>query len=84
MPNDLNQKISISLPAETIRYAEQYQREHDLSSRSEVVLEAVRDHAAERPHMSRWNRYVITCWDQVVAEAFVGWYMRIDMLEGAP
>jgi Arc/MetJ-type ribon-helix-helix transcriptional regulator len=40
MPNDLNQKISISLPAETIRYAEQYQREHDLSSRSEVVLEA--------------------------------------------
>lgn len=50
----------------------------------EVVLEAGETHAAERPHMSRWNRYVITCWDHVNAGAFVGWYLRIDLLEGAP
>jgi Arc/MetJ-type ribon-helix-helix transcriptional regulator len=34
------EKISITLPPEIVRYAEQYQQTHGLSSRSEVVLEA--------------------------------------------
>ena len=42
MASEINQKISISLPPETIRYAEQYQREHGLASRSEVMLEAIK------------------------------------------
>ncbi|MBS3966893.1 MAG: antitoxin [Truepera sp.] len=36
------QKISISLPEELITYAERYQKEHGLKSRSEVVSEAMR------------------------------------------
>lgn len=42
MQSNLNQKISISLPPETIKYAEDYQRAHGLSSRSEVMLEALK------------------------------------------
>lgn len=36
-----NQKISISLSPEWIRYAETYQKEHGLSSRSEVIAKAM-------------------------------------------
>ena len=35
-------KISISLPAELIAYAESYQLQHKLKSRSEVISEALR------------------------------------------
>ena len=36
-----NQKISISLSPEWIRYAKTYQKEHGLSSRSEVIAKAM-------------------------------------------
>lgn len=42
MNSELNQKLSISLPADLVRYTEQYQKETGLSSRSEVFVEALR------------------------------------------
>lgn len=36
------EKISISLPAEVLRFAESYRKSHGLSSRSEVLVEAIR------------------------------------------
>ena len=42
MVNSNSKKISISLAPELIAYAESYQRQHNLKSRSEVISEAVR------------------------------------------
>jgi Arc/MetJ-type ribon-helix-helix transcriptional regulator len=36
------EKVSVSLPEDLVRYAEQYQKSHRMSSRSEVLAEAVR------------------------------------------
>lgn len=46
MIQDTNQKISISLSPELLRYAEEYQKTHKLASRSEVIalaMKALRD-----------------------------------------
>ncbi len=37
-----NQKISVSLSPELLRYAEEYQKAHKLSSRSEVIAHAMK------------------------------------------
>lgn len=39
---DKAQKISISLPASVLKYAEEYQKAHSLESRSDVLLEAMK------------------------------------------
>lgn len=36
------QKISVSLPDDLIRYARDYQRQHGIDSRSEVIVRALR------------------------------------------
>lgn len=36
------EKVSVSLPAEILRFAERYQKTHHLSSRSEVLVEAIK------------------------------------------
>jgi Arc/MetJ-type ribon-helix-helix transcriptional regulator len=36
------EKVSVSLPEDLVRYAEQYRKSHRMSSRSEVLAEAVR------------------------------------------
>jgi Arc/MetJ-type ribon-helix-helix transcriptional regulator len=46
MNPNFNQKLSISLPPELIKFSEDYQHTHQLSSRSEVfakALQALRD-----------------------------------------
>jgi Arc/MetJ-type ribon-helix-helix transcriptional regulator len=42
MIQDTNQKISISLSPELLRYAEDYQKAHGLASRSEVIAHAMK------------------------------------------
>jgi metal-responsive CopG/Arc/MetJ family transcriptional regulator len=42
MIQDANQKISISLSPELLRYAEDYQQAHGLASRSEVIAHAMK------------------------------------------
>ena len=42
MIQDTNQKISISLSPELLRYAEEYQKTHKLASRSEVIALAMK------------------------------------------
>lgn len=42
MNSGLNQKISVSLPPNLVKYTEQYQKETGLSSRSEVIVEAIK------------------------------------------
>jgi metal-responsive CopG/Arc/MetJ family transcriptional regulator len=42
MPRSNVQKISISLPEDLITYAERYQRQRGLKSRSDVISEAMR------------------------------------------
>ena len=42
MNSELNQKISISLPPNLVKYTEQYQKETGLSSRSEVIVKALK------------------------------------------
>ena len=42
MSDTTAQKISISLPGDLLRYAETYQKEHGLRSRSDVMAAAVR------------------------------------------
>ncbi len=37
-----NQKVSISLPDDLLAYAERYRQSHGLSSRSEVLVQALR------------------------------------------
>ncbi len=42
MIQDTNQKISISLSPDLLKYAEEYQKTHKLSSRSEVIAHAMK------------------------------------------
>ena len=42
MNSELNQKISVSLPPNLVKYTERYQKETGLSSRSEVIVEAIK------------------------------------------
>lgn len=42
MVQDTNQKISVSLSPELLKYAEEYQKTHKLSSRSEVITHAMK------------------------------------------
>lgn len=36
------EKVSVSLPAQVLRFAEDYRRSHGLSSRSDVFVEAIK------------------------------------------
>lgn len=39
---DKSQKVSVSLPTSELEYADRYQRDHNLGSRSEVMAKALR------------------------------------------
>lgn len=42
MIQDTNQKISVSLSPELLKYAEEYRKIHNLASRSEVIAHAMK------------------------------------------
>lgn len=56
-----SQKLSISLPGDQVAFVEAYRKDHDLSSRSEVIsrgIEMLRQEAlaaAYRQHAAEWH-----------------------------
>lgn len=42
MSSSTNQKVTVSLPPDALAYAERYQKEHGLATRSEVLALALR------------------------------------------
>lgn len=60
MANRASRKVSASLPAEVLRYAEEYQERHDLPSRSDVLvaaLKALREHELEEGYRAMAEEY---------------------------
>jgi antitoxin ParD1/3/4 len=41
MSSSVHQKISVSLPPELVRYADEYEKSHGLKSRSDVLAQAL-------------------------------------------
>jgi metal-responsive CopG/Arc/MetJ family transcriptional regulator len=67
------EKLSISLPKETLNFVEQYRKRHKLRSRSEVFAKAVRmlnekDLAEAYRASARENRKLVKEWDVTVGD----------------
>lgn len=58
----------------------------DLSATDSTVVCLLADSTAcgNRPHLSQWGRYIITCWDErTPTGGFLGAFLRIDYLSGS-